>query len=56
LAVVKLTTVQVTKLPLQRKIRKNGMICFAKPLLTEDLYILQKEEFSKTCYMCDMYA
>jgi hypothetical protein len=32
------------------------MICTAKPGLTEDLYILQKEEFSITCYMCDMYA
>jgi hypothetical protein len=32
LAVVKLTTVQVT-----------GMICFAKPGLTEDLYAVQKE-------------
>jgi hypothetical protein len=25
------------------------MICFAKPVLTEDLYIVQKEEFSITC-------
>jgi hypothetical protein len=29
------------------------MICFTKPVLTEDLYIVQKEEFSITCYMCD---
>jgi hypothetical protein len=45
LAVVKLTTVQVTKLPLQHKIRKIGMICFAKPVLTDDLYIVQKKKF-----------
>jgi hypothetical protein len=35
LALVKLTTVQVTKLPLYYKIRKIGMIGFAKPVLTE---------------------
>jgi hypothetical protein len=35
-AVVKLTTVQMTKLPLEHEIRKVGMICFAKPVLTED--------------------
>jgi hypothetical protein len=29
------------------------MICFAKPELTEDFYIVQKKEFSITCYMCD---
>jgi hypothetical protein len=29
------------------------MICFAKPGLTEDLNIVQKEEFSISCYMCD---
>jgi hypothetical protein len=55
-AVVKLTTVQVTKLPLQHKICKIGMICFAKPVLTEDLYIVQNEEFSITCYMCETYT
>jgi hypothetical protein len=38
------------------KIGKIGMICFAKPVLTDDLYIVQKEEFSVTCYMCDMYT
>jgi hypothetical protein len=26
------------------------MICFAKPVLTEDLYIVQKEELSIACY------
>jgi hypothetical protein len=56
LAVAKLTTVQVTKLPLQHKIRKIGRICVAKPVVTEDLYIVQKEEFSITCYTCDTYA
>jgi hypothetical protein len=29
---------------------KIGMICFAKPVLTEDLCIIQKEEFSIICY------
>jgi hypothetical protein len=50
LVVVKLTTIQVAKLPLYHKMRKLGMICFAKPVLTEDLYIVQKEKFSVTCY------
>jgi hypothetical protein len=27
---------------------KIGMTCFAKPLVTEDLYIMHKEEFSIT--------
>jgi hypothetical protein len=40
----------------KHKISKIGMICFAKPVLTEDSYIVQKEEFSITCYMCDMYT
>jgi hypothetical protein len=44
---VKLTTVQVTKI---------GTICFPKPGLTKDLYILQKEEFSIICYMCYTYT
>jgi hypothetical protein len=56
LAVVKLTTVQVTKLPLQHKIRKIGMICYAKPGLTEDSYVVLKEATSVTCYMCDAYT
>jgi hypothetical protein len=43
LAVVKLKTFQVTKLPLWHEIRKIGMICFAKSLLTAELYIVQKE-------------
>jgi hypothetical protein len=38
LAAVKLMAVQVTKLPLWHKTSKIGMICFAKPGLTGDLY------------------
>jgi hypothetical protein len=45
LAVVKLTTVQATKLPLWHKISKINMICFAKLGLTQDLYTVQKQEF-----------
>jgi hypothetical protein len=52
LAVVKPTTVQVTKLPLQHKIRKIGMICSIKPVLTEDLCVVQKEEmFNNMLYV-----
>jgi hypothetical protein len=32
------------------------MICFVKPGLTEVLYIVHKEEFSVTCYVCDTYT
>jgi hypothetical protein len=32
------------------------MVCFAEPELIEDLYIVQKEEFSETRYMCDTYT
>jgi hypothetical protein len=56
LAVVKLTTVQVIRQPLQNKIRKMDMICPAKPVLTEDLCVVQKQKFLKTCYMCEMYT
>jgi hypothetical protein len=42
LAVVELMTVQVTKLSLWRKIREIGMLCVAKPVLTEDLYTVKK--------------
>jgi hypothetical protein len=49
LAAVKLTSVQVPKLPLYHKISDIFMICFAKSGLTEDLYIEQKEGFSVTC-------
>jgi hypothetical protein len=45
LEVVKLMTVQVTRLPLQHKICKAGMICAAKPVVTEDLCVVQKQEF-----------
>jgi hypothetical protein len=40
LEVVKLMTGQVINLPLLHKLRKIGMICFAKPGLTKDLYIV----------------
>jgi hypothetical protein len=56
LAAAKRTTVQVTKLPLEHKISKIDMICFAKPGLTENLYIVLKEEFSITCYKCVTYT
>jgi hypothetical protein len=36
LAVIKLRAVRVTKLPLYHKTIKTGMICSAKPVLTED--------------------
>jgi hypothetical protein len=45
LAVVKLTTVQVTRQPFQHKICKMGIICPAKPVLTEDLCVVQKQTF-----------
>jgi hypothetical protein len=32
------------------------MVCFAKPRLIEDLDIVEMEEFSITCYMCDTYT
>jgi hypothetical protein len=32
------------------------MICLAKPVLTEDLCVVQKEEFSITSYKCDTYT
>jgi hypothetical protein len=32
------------------------MICFAKPVLTEVLYIVHKEECSITRYMYDAYV
>jgi hypothetical protein len=37
--------------PLYHKRSKLDMICFAKPGLTGDLYIVHKEEFSVSCYM-----
>jgi hypothetical protein len=37
------------------KIHKIDMIDFVKPVLTEDLHIVHKEEFSVTCYKCDTY-
>jgi hypothetical protein len=38
------------------RLRKIGMICSAKPGLTEDLCIVQKEDFSITRYICEMYT
>jgi hypothetical protein len=52
--VVKITTVQVTTLPLEHKISKRDMTCFAKPVLTEDLCRVQKEDIINN--MCEMYA
>jgi hypothetical protein len=46
LAVVKLTTVQVTKLPLMHKTSKIDMICSVNPVLTEDMCVVQKQELS----------
>jgi hypothetical protein len=48
LVAVKLTTVQVTKLPLYHRISKIDMICITKPGLT-----VQKEEFLIRVYMQD---
>jgi hypothetical protein len=52
LAMVKLTTFQVNKLPLLHKICKVGMICSVKSVLTEDLCVVQKEKiFSNMLYV-----
>jgi hypothetical protein len=40
-----------TRIIIQRKICMN---CSAKPVLTEDLRVVQNN-FSITCYMCEMY-
>jgi hypothetical protein len=40
----------------QHKVRKIGMICFAEPQLTEDLFTVKREEFSITCHKCDTYT
>jgi hypothetical protein len=56
LAMLKLLTVHVTKLPLYHMTCKIGMICSAKPILTENLCIVQKEEFSVTCYMSNTHS
>jgi hypothetical protein len=53
----KLATVQVTKLSLQHKIRKIGMICSVKPVLKEDLCVVQKEQiFNNMLYMCEIFT
>jgi hypothetical protein len=56
LAVLKLTIVHMAKLPLYQNIRKTGMICSVKPVLTEDLCIVQKVEFSVTRHMCEIHT
>jgi hypothetical protein len=56
LAVVKLTTVQMIKFSLKHKICKLGMICSVKPVPTQVLCVVQKEEFLITCYMCEIYT
>jgi hypothetical protein len=34
-----------------------GIVCSVKPVLTENLCVVEKkEEFSVTCYMCNMYS
>jgi hypothetical protein len=40
-----LTTVEVTRQPLQHKLCKTGMICPLKPVLTEELCAVQKQKF-----------
>jgi hypothetical protein len=56
LAVVKLPTVQVTRQPLQHKICKTGIICSAKPVPREDLFIVQKQElFSNMLYVRNVH-
>jgi hypothetical protein len=35
---------------------KLVMICSVKHVLKEDLCVMQKEEFSITCYMCEIYS
>jgi hypothetical protein len=53
LAMVKLMTIQATRLPLKHKI---DMIYPEKPVRTEGLFEVQKEEFLITWYMCEMYT
>jgi hypothetical protein len=36
--------------------RRSSMMCFAKPVVTEDLYTVNKEEFSITFSMCHTYT
>jgi hypothetical protein len=56
LAVVKLTTVQKIRQPLQHKICKIVMICHTKPVLTDDLCVVQKKKFLITCHKCVIYT
>jgi hypothetical protein len=56
LAVIKLTTFKWLSCGCRIRYVKIGMICFAKSVLTEDLYIVQKEGSSIMCYICDTYT
>jgi hypothetical protein len=47
----KLTIVQVTKLLLYNKLLKIGMICFAKPILTEDWCSAKGRIFNNVLYV-----
>jgi hypothetical protein len=50
--VVKLRTVQVTKLPLyEHNTLKIGTISFAKPGLRDDFCVVQNEELSITAFL-----
>jgi hypothetical protein len=56
LAVANREIVQVTRLPLQHKICKIGMICSAKPVLTEDLCVVQKLDYCSNILSRVLYA
>jgi hypothetical protein len=57
LAVVKLMTVQVTKLPLWHKTRKIGTICFGKPVLIRGLvYCAKARLFNNLLYVRHVYV
>jgi hypothetical protein len=47
---------QVTELPLQHELSKIDMICFAKPGLTRELYVVHKEELWVTFYAWNTYT
>jgi hypothetical protein len=51
LAAVRLTSVQVTNLPVYHKIRKKNVNCFTRPGQTVHAYVVRKENFLVTCYM-----
>jgi hypothetical protein len=49
-------TEELLEAALQHEIRKIGMIWVLKPVLTENLYKVYKQEFSITYYVCDAYT